>query len=211
MLVLKLLGVGAMSSPRFAPAGLLVVLGGQAVMLDGGPGAEPARAIDDWLVSDVRAELMPGIRRLARARGIEPHVGTFAADALTITPKLVVHTVRPTYGYLIEAPGVRVGWAPEFLEYPSWARSLDLLFADAAGWNRTIWFRGKVGGHACVRDVARWARRHEVARLIYAHVGRPTIRAIDAGEEPEFGELGRDRQTFRLRLACRETSRTSRR
>lgn len=200
MLVLKLLGVGAMKSPRHAPAGLLVVLGRRAVMLDGGPGAEPARAIDDWLVTDMRAELMPGIRRLARARGIEPHVGTFAAGALTIIPQLVVHTVRPTYGYLLEAAGVRVGWAPEFLEYPPWARGLDLLFADAAGWNRTIWFRGKVGGHACVRDVARAARENDIARLVFAHIGRPTIRAIDAGENPEFGEMGRDGQTFRLRL-----------
>ena len=38
---LTLLGVGAMNSPRYAPAGLLVECGGSRVMIDGGPGAEP--------------------------------------------------------------------------------------------------------------------------------------------------------------------------
>ena len=77
-----------MNSPRHAPAGLLVVFGGRAVMLDGGPGAEPPRAIEDWLVTDMHAELMPRIRELARARGIEPRVGTFSGGGLSITPKL---------------------------------------------------------------------------------------------------------------------------
>jgi hypothetical protein len=38
---LKLLGVGAMSSPRYAPAGLLILHSAGNVMLDGGHGAEP--------------------------------------------------------------------------------------------------------------------------------------------------------------------------
>jgi hypothetical protein len=41
MVCLTLLGVGAMNSPRYAPAGLLVVLGPHRVMLDGGSGAVP--------------------------------------------------------------------------------------------------------------------------------------------------------------------------
>jgi hypothetical protein len=43
---LTLLGVGAMNSPRFAPAGLLVEHEGSRVALDGGPGAEPEGPID---------------------------------------------------------------------------------------------------------------------------------------------------------------------
>ena len=39
---LTLLGVGAMNSPRYAPAGLLVEHGTVRVAIDGGPGAAPA-------------------------------------------------------------------------------------------------------------------------------------------------------------------------
>lgn len=192
----ELLGVGAMNSPRYAPAGLLVVADRHAIMLDGGPGAAPARRIDDWLVTDMHAELMPRIRELARARGIEPRIATVSIGPLTIEPKLVRHTVRPTYGYLITCDGLRVGWAPEFLEVPRWARDLDLFFADGAGFDRPIWFAAKVGGHACVRDVARVAKRRNIKRLVFAHIGRPTIRAIDAGVQPEFGEYGHDGAVF---------------
>jgi hypothetical protein len=38
---LTLLGVGAMNSPRYPPAGLPVRYRRRAVMIDGGPGAEP--------------------------------------------------------------------------------------------------------------------------------------------------------------------------
>jgi len=41
-----------------------------------------------------------------------------------------------------------VVWAPEFWEYPRWAQACDLMFADAAGWDRPIRFVGNVGGHA---------------------------------------------------------------
>jgi hypothetical protein len=33
---------------------------------------------------------------------------------------------------------------------------------------------------------------------VFAHIGRPTIRAIDAGHRPPFGEFGRDGRRFRL-------------
>jgi hypothetical protein len=42
------------------------------------------------------------------------------------------------------------------------------------------------------------ARRHRVGRLVFAHVGRPTIRAINRGERPAFGEFARDAQVFRV-------------
>ena len=43
-----LLGVGAMNSPRYAPAGLLIEQGRVRVAIDGGPGAEPARWRPGW-------------------------------------------------------------------------------------------------------------------------------------------------------------------
>jgi|SRR5215468_6462829 len=49
---LTLLGVGAMNSPRYAPAGLLVEHRRRGVTLDGGKGAEPDGKLDAWLVDD---------------------------------------------------------------------------------------------------------------------------------------------------------------
>ena len=40
--IFTLLGIGAMNSPRYAPAGLLIEHGQVRVAIDGGPGAEPA-------------------------------------------------------------------------------------------------------------------------------------------------------------------------
>jgi hypothetical protein len=55
-----------------------------------------------------------------------------------------------------------------------------------------------VGGHLHMPAVAEAARRHRVGRLVFAHIGRPTIRAIDRGERPTFGELAHDGQVFRV-------------
>src|SRR6266542_7125338 len=76
---LTLLGVGAMSSPRYAPAGLLVEHRRRRVMLDGGLGAEPDGKLDAWLLTVERGGLMREIRRLARARGLEPAVKTYSS------------------------------------------------------------------------------------------------------------------------------------
>src|ERR671935_2676178 len=141
------LGVGAANSPRYAPAGLLVARGGVRVMLDGGPGAEPPGRLDAWLVTDERAELLPQLRRLAAARDLHPRVGGFERGDLRVDPHSVVHTNHPTFGYRIQAQEVTVVWAPEFLEFPAWAHGAELMFAEAAGWNRPIRFRGGVGGH----------------------------------------------------------------
>jgi hypothetical protein len=169
-------------------------------MIDGGPGAEPHGHLDAWLVTDLRAELIREIRERAARHHLEPEVGGFVREGvLGIYPEPVVHTSHPTYGYRIELGACRIAWAPEFLVLPGWAAGADLLFADGAGWNRPIRFAGGVGGHACVLDVAREARRQRVHRLVFAHIGRPTIRAIDAGQGPPFGELGHDGQVFALR------------
>jgi hypothetical protein len=194
---LMLTGVGAMNSPRFAPAGLLVEYGHARIMLDGGPGSVPTPdQLDAWLLTDERAELIHRIRRLARLRGLEPGVAEYRAPGLQISPMPVVHTSHPTYGYVIMADGRRIVWAPEFLRFPAWTAGADLMFADAAGWSRPIRFAGGTGGHAAVLDVAVEARRHGVRRLVFAHIGRPTIRAVDAGQRPPFGRLGHDGQAF---------------
>lgn len=194
---LVLLGVGAMNSPRYAPAGLLVTTRRHRVAIDGG-GTEPSDRLDAWLVCDERSELMPAIRRLARPLGVVPAVAAFRRRGLEIEPLRVEHTSHPAFGYHIRA-GRRVAvWAPEFWRFPVWAAGADLMLAEAAGWDRPIRFRGGIGGHAAAVEVAREARRRGVKRLVLAHLGRPTIRAIDAGERPPFGDVGHDGQVFAL-------------
>lgn len=194
---LTLLGVGAMNSPRYRPAGLLLAWRGHHVMLDGGPGAEPSSPVDAWLVTDDRAELLRDIRALARAAGAEPVVGSYGTDSVRVEPRRVAHTAHPTFGYRIQCGARLVVWAPEFWRFPPWARAADLMFADAAGWNRPIHFARGAGGHACVRDIADTARRQGVRRLVFAHIGRPSIRAIDAGNRPPFGEWGIEGRYYR--------------
>jgi hypothetical protein len=199
VLVLTTVGVGAADSPRFAPAALLVVRDGMRVMLDGGPGAEPSGRLDAWLVTDDHAELMAQIRRLARARGLEPRMGDFTSDHLHLEFHPVVHTNHLTGGYLIRAAGWKIAWAPEFLEFPTWAAGANLMFAEASAWNRPIRFARGAGGHLNALAVAEAAHAHGVGRLVFAHIGRPAIKAIDRGEKAPFGEFGHDRQVFRLR------------
>jgi hypothetical protein len=200
MLRMTLLGVGAMNSPRFAPAGLLVRLGATSVAIDGGPGAEPPTVLDAWLVTDERAELATALRALAAARGLAPAVRGHDAEGLEIRPHPVVHTNHPTVGYTIRAGGHTVVWAPEFQRFPAWAAGADLMFADASGWNRPIRFRGGVGGHAAVLRTAADAAQAGVRRVVYAHIGRPAIRAIDAGLHPPGGEWGVTGRTYTRRV-----------
>jgi hypothetical protein len=197
-LCLTLLGVGAMNSPRYAPAGLLVEYGSYRVMMDGGGTAVPTEQIAAWLVTDERGELIREIRAQARALGVSQHVGPFSQRGLAIEPRPVVHTSHPTFGYQIAAGERTVVWAPEFLEWPEWAAHADLMFAEAAGWRRQIRFAHGTGGHAAALDVAAKAIRFGVRRLVFAHIGRPTIRALDRGECPPFGKIGHDGQTFEL-------------
>lgn len=193
----RLLGIGAAASPRYPPAGLLVLHGRRRVMIDGGPGTEPHGRLDAWLVTDERAELMPAIRRAARDRGLQPRVTRIEIGGLLLEPRQVVHTSHPAFGYLIRDGDRSVVWAPEFFRFPAWAAGADLMFADAAGWSRPIRFAGGVGGHASAIEVAEQARRRGVKRLVLAHLGRPTLRALDAGERPPFGEVGEVGRTYR--------------
>lgn len=188
-----------MNSPRYAPAGLMVEQERARVIIDGGPGSITAGRITAWLVTDERSELRREIRKLAQAKGPEPGVAAFRSDGLIVEPRAVIHTSHPTFGYLIRFRGTKIVWAPEFLVFPSWARGADLMFAEAAGWKQPILFRGRVGGHASVEQVARDAPKYKVKRLVFAHIGRPTIKAIDAGLRPEFGEYAADGDIYFLR------------
>jgi hypothetical protein len=198
VLRLTLLGVGAMNSPRYPPAGLLVGLAGRRVAIDGGPGAEPPARLDAWLVTDERGELRAALRRLAAQRGRTPAATTYAGGGLDIVPHPVAHTSHPTYGYAIRAGTRLVVWAPEFWTFPEWAAGADLMFADAAGWDRPIRFRGGAGGHAAVLRTAADAAAAGVRRVVYAHIGRPSLRAIDASLAPPGGEWGEPGRTYRL-------------
>lgn len=168
-------------------------------MIDGGPGTAPNGNLIAWLVTDARGELIREIRKLARPMGLEPSVVSYSSPALDIKPHAVVHTSHDTYGYTIKACGKKVVWAPEFLEFPTWAKGAHLMFAEAAAWARPILFRGGVGGHASVEQVANEAAKNKVKRLVFAHIGRPTIKAIDSGKRPAFGEFGKEGDLFIVR------------
>jgi len=161
----------------------------------------PAPPLDAWLVCDARAELIADIRRRGRTLHVEPEVAQWRAAGVDVMPMPVVHTSHPTYGYLITIAGRTVVWAPEFLEFPTWAAGADLMFADAAGWRAPIRFAGGTGGHACVLDTAEAARRNHVRRLVFAHIGRPAIRARDAGEPLPYGEWGYEGCVYRMAIS----------
>src|SRR5436309_15951337 len=126
-LTLRLLGVGAMRSSRYAPAGLPLTCGDARVMFDGGPGAEPGGRLNAWPVTDERRELRATLRRLARERGLEPVIASFHTSDVAVEPCPVSHTTHPTVGYLIRSGSRRVVWAPEFRTFPEWAADVDLL------------------------------------------------------------------------------------
>jgi hypothetical protein len=192
---LTLVGVGAMNSPRFAPAGLLVRHNRCAVLLDGAH-PPPDIPLDAWLVCDTRSELRAAIRANAAQIGLTPTVSAFSRYGLTITPHPVAHTSHPTYGYTLQTRHTIAVWAPEFWTFPAWAAQARLMFAEAAGWNRPIRFRGGAGGHASTLAVCEAARANAITRLILAHIGRPSIRAIDAGLPLPFGEWGTEGTTY---------------
>jgi hypothetical protein len=196
---LRLTGVGAMNSPRFAPAGLLVEYDGLRVMIDGDQDSPGPLALDAWLVTDDRSELIRRIRRGADSRGVVAQVRRFSSGGLTLRPLPVTHTSHDTFGYQVAAEGRRVVWAPEFWLFPRWAHACDLMFADAAGWDRPIRFAGNVGGHAAAWTVATEARIRHVRRLVFAHIGRPSIRAMELGKRPPYGAFGHDGDIFEPR------------
>jgi hypothetical protein len=71
------------------------------------------------------------------------------------------------------------------------AAGVDLMFSDAAGGNRAIRFVGGAGGHMPALQVAGQAREHRVARLVFAHIGRPSLRANRCRVPPAVRGMGR--------------------
>jgi ribonuclease BN (tRNA processing enzyme) len=151
-----------------------------------------------WLVTDPQAELIADIRRRARDLGVVAQVAAYTSEDFEVTPLPVEHTSHETWGYRLRRSGRSAVWAPEFATFPSWAAGADLMFAEGASWSRPIRFRGGVGGHAAVLETARAARDARVGRLVFAHLGRPTIRALDAGASPPFGEIGIEGADYEL-------------
>ena len=49
-----------------------------------------------------------------------------------------------------------------------------------------------VGAVLMTVAVSEAAQRQGVRRLVFAHIGRPMLRAIDQGRIPAFGEVGAD-------------------
>jgi hypothetical protein len=84
------------------------------------------------------------------------------------------------------------------------------MFAEAAAWSRPILFAGGFGGHMPVLSVAAAARRRGVGRLVFAHIGRPTLRALRRGDRTPFGEFAADGQTFLVTRARRRAGSTQR-
>ena len=110
----------------------------------------------------------------------------------------MAHTSRPTWGYLLRVPAASMAWAPEFWAFPAWAAGVDLMFADAAGWNRVIRFAGGAGGHLSALRVAGQARQHQVGRLVFAP-HRPPLAAGDRRRVPAaVWGMGQPGQTYRL-------------
>ena len=48
------------------------------------------------------------------------------------------------------------------------------------------------------RLMTSYAQKSEIKKLVFAHIGRPTIKAMDAGKLPLFGELGEDGAVFKI-------------
>jgi hypothetical protein len=70
--------------------------------------------------------------------------------------------------------------------------------AEVAAWSRPIRFVGGVGGPAHVLTVAAVARCAGVKRLVFAHIGRRTLRALAQGARAPFGSFGAEGQVFFL-------------
>lgn len=187
---LTLLGVGAMNSPRYAPAGLLLQFARSRIAFDGGPGAEPAGRVDAWLVTDERSELRTALRRLAAEHGVALAMAGHTAGDLHLKPHPVAHTSHPTCGYAIRAGDRLVVWAPEFWRFPAWAAGADLIVrrgrrlgpADPVpGW------RGRARQPAQHRRAGRAARRPPACVRTHRPTGDPRHRGRTAPTRRRVG------------------------
>ncbi|HZB33463.1 MAG TPA: hypothetical protein VE465_25115 [Streptosporangiaceae bacterium] len=181
---LILLGIGTADSSRFAPAGLLLEYGHIRVGIDGGPGSEPPENIDAWLVRDEEGPLQGELLRIAGETGMPaPVVSPYRHGPLKIEPLPVADHV---YGYRIGVGQHVAAWVPEAAEPPPWTEGMDLVFADgSAAVSRT-------------QELARTAKRPRVQRLILVRLGTAALAALDAGEQPSYGEWGEEGRKYRM-------------
>ena len=174
-----------MNSPRYRPAGLLVCWASHRVMLDGGGSADPGRPLDAWLVSDEHAELMPCVRRRAAELGVAPGRGCIQADAGVAAAGAVHLTSELRISDRDDPAAGRVG--------------AGVLGVTPVGGRGRSHVR-RCGGvepadpvrprrrrpRLCARRGGGAPHTAGVRRLVFAHVGRTSIRAIDRGERPPF-------------------------
>jgi hypothetical protein len=181
---LILLGIGTADSSRFAPVGLLLEYGHVRVGIDGGPGSEPADNIDAWLVRDEHGPLQAELLRIAReTRMPEPTVMPYQHGPLKIEPMAVAGHL---YGYRIVVGHHIAAWVPETPELPPWTEAADLVFADGSA------------GVPHTQELARAAKRLRVQRLVLVRLGAAALTAVDAGEQPSYGEWGEEGRKYRM-------------
>ena len=179
-----LLGIGTAESTRFAPVGLLLEYGHIRVGIDGGPGSEPAENINAWLVRDEHGPLQGELLRIAHETGMpEPEVMPHHHGPLKVEP---VPVADHLYGYRIGIGHHVAAWVPEAPELPAWAEGLDLVFADGS----------LDGPHT--QELARTAKRLRVQRLVFVRLGAAALAAVDAAEQPLYGEWGQEGRKYRM-------------
>ena len=181
---LILLGIGAADSSRFAPVGVLLEYGHSRVGIDGGPGSEPADNIDAWLVRDEHGPLQDELLRIARETGMpKPVVMPFGHGPLKIEPIPVADHV---HGYRIAIGHHVAAWAPQAASLPPWTEGMDLVFADGSA------------AAPDIQELARTAKRLRVQRLVFVRLGAAAQAAVDAGEQPPYGEWGEEGRKYRM-------------
>jgi hypothetical protein len=187
---LILLGIGTAGSSRFAPAGLLLEYGHIRVGIDGGPGSEPAENIDAWLVRDEHGPSHGELLRIAHETGMpEPVVMPFQHGPLKIEPipiPIPIPVADHVHGYRIGIGHHVAAWVPEAPALPPWTEGMDLVFADGS----------PAVPHT--HELARTAKRLRVQRLVFVRLGPAALAAIDAGEQPPYGEWGEEGRKYRM-------------
>jgi hypothetical protein len=181
---LILLGIGTADSSRFAPVGLLLEYGHIRVGIDGGPGSEPPENIDAWLVRDEQGPLQAELLRIARETGMpEPAVLSYQHGPLKIEP---IPVAAHVYGYRIAVGHHVAAWVPEAAEPPPWTEGMDLVFADGSA----------AAPHT--QELASTAKRLRVQRLVLVRLGAAALAAVDAGDQPSYGEWGEEGRKYRM-------------
>lgn len=199
---LKLIGTGALNSPRKDEC-LLIEYGDHRILIDAGPDIKaddlPSQ-LDAILVCDPESWYSKDARRLAKEFELDeeefPKVGSFEAGDLEISPFVVKHTKHKTYGYKIECRDRKIIYAPEFFQFPEKeVQDADLAILEGSTWSKPIIFTGKVGGHAAVLETWEKAKKAGVKRIIFTHIGKPVEENLEEAEKLGI-EIGKDGQTL---------------